>query len=124
MLEAHIGAILIVDSKGGPLGVFTERDLMTRVVVPEREPKGVQIKEVMTRELFTVSPERRINEVAREMQERHIRHLPVVEDGVVIGMLSLRDLLREHLAEKRHEVRALTAYIQGEGEGPAAEALG
>ena len=54
-------------------------------------------------------------EVAREMHKRHIRHLPIVEDGHLTGMLSLRDLLREHLNEKRHEVQAMKAYIQGEG---------
>lgn len=122
MDEAHIGAMLIIDEKGGAAGVFTERDLMVRVIVAGKDPKAVAIQDVMTTELFTVAPERPINEVWREMQARHIRHLPVVEDGRVIGMLSLRDLLHQHLDLKRHEVQQLTAYIQGEGDGPQAAA--
>ena len=116
MDQARIGSILILGEDESPAGVFTERDLMVRVIVAGKDPEKVLIEEVMTRELFTVDPERRINEVAREMQARHIRHLPVVEGGRVVGMLSLRDLLREHLSVKRQEVQDLTAYIQGEGE--------
>jgi len=119
MNEAHIGAVLVRDA-GGAVGVFTERDLMTRVVEPGLEPRTTVLARVMTRDLFTSPPDRRINEVAREMQDRHIRHLPVVENGEVIGILSLRDLLREHLAVKRGEVQALTAYIQGESDAPVA----
>ena len=63
--------------------------------------------------LFQASPDERVNDVAREMQERHIRHLPVVEDGACVGVLGLRDLLREHLSAKQEEVRDLKAYIQG-----------
>jgi signal-transduction protein with cAMP-binding, CBS, and nucleotidyltransferase domain len=124
MDKARIGAMLIVSDDGGAAGIFTERDLMVRVIVAGKDPHKVTLDEVMTTELFTVTPERHINEVWREMQARHIRHLPVLEDDKVVGMLSLRDLLHEHLDVKRHEVQALTAYIQGEGEGPQASATG
>ncbi len=115
MVEAKVGALLVVDSRSAPLGIFTERDLMLRVVVALRDPHAVPLQEVMTKNLFIAFPEQRVNDVAREMQERHIRHLPVVERGVVIGMLSLRDLLRAHLSEEHQEVEVLRAYIQGEG---------
>jgi CBS domain-containing protein len=120
MDECRIGALIVVDAKG-PVGVFTERDLMNRVVVPELDPKTLPVAKVMSKNVFSTTPDQRINDVARELQERHIRHVPVIEDGKLLGMLSLRDLLREHLQLKRGEVAALTAYIQGEGEGPAAE---
>ncbi len=118
MVREHVGGVLIVDAAGSALGCFTERDLMTRVVIHGFAPEDVKLATVMTQELFTAGPDERINEIAREMQARHIRHLPVLENGVVVEMLSLRDLMREHLDLKRHEVRALTAYIQGEGEAP------
>lgn len=108
-----VGAMLVASPGKAPEGLFTERDLMIRVVVPGLDPATARLEEVMTRDIFTASPERRVNEVAREMQERHIRHLPVVEDGLCIGVLGLRDLLREHLNAKKDEVRDLTAYIQG-----------
>ena len=119
MVEAKVGALLVLDPRRAPLGIFTERDLMMRVVVARRDPAAVSLQEVMTRNLFVSSPEERVTEVAHAMQERHIRHLPVVEDGRVIGMLSLRDLLRAHLTEEHEEVEVLRAYIQGESEGRA-----
>lgn len=121
MHEGRVGALLVVAADGSLEGIFTERDLMVRVIVARKDPGRVRVAEVMTRDIFTASPERRVNEVAREMQARHIRHLPVVDDTGVVGVLSLRDLLREHLDAKRHEVRVLTAYIQGEEPGPEAQ---
>ncbi len=115
MKKSRVGALLISDAKTGSLGVFSERDLMTRVVVPRLDPEKTSVRSVMTSNVFTASPDGRVNELAMEMQERHIRHLPIVEDGVVVAMLSLRDLLRAHLQVKRREVRELTSYIQGEG---------
>jgi len=96
--------------------MFTERDLMTRVIVPGADPNNIRLAKVMTKKLFTAGPDQIIRDVAREMQTRHIRHLPVIENGAVLAILSLRDLLREHLDTKRQEVQALTAYIQGETE--------
>ena len=116
MQAERVGAILVVDPKGKLVGCFTERDLMTRVLLADSDPKEVTLRDTMTTELFTASPDDRINVVASEMQARHIRHLPVQRDGELLGMLSLRDILREHLDLKRDEVRALTSYIQGEGE--------
>lgn len=114
MHRARVGCVLVVDEGGTPLGIFTERDLMTRVVVPGVDPEKVRLADVMSEDLLIAGPEARVNDVAKQMQSRHIRHLPVVGDGKVLGILSLRDLLRELLAAKRQEVQALTAYIQGE----------
>lgn len=114
MSKAHVGAVLVLDEDGQPCGIFTERDLMVRVIVAGRSPDDVRVEEVMTTDLFTATPERRVNEIAREMQARHIRHLPVIESSRVLGVLSLRDCLREHLEAKREEVKALQAYIQGD----------
>ncbi len=114
MHEEHVGAVLVREKGSNQLGIFSERDLMARVVVAGKDPTKVTLGEVMTREIFTVEPERRINDVARELQARHIRHLPVIENGEVLCILSLRDLLREHIAVKRSEVDALKSYIQGQ----------
>jgi CBS domain-containing protein len=115
MKESRIGALLVKDEKTGSLGLFSERDLMTRVVVPRLDPEATSVRSVMTSNIFTATPDQRVNEVAVQMQKRHIRHLPVVENGEIIAMLSLRDLLRAHINVKRNEVRELKSYIQGEG---------
>lgn len=117
MRAEHVGCLMVVDAERRPLGIFTERDLMSRVVVEGRDPAAVQIKEVMSRDPFSADAEERVLRVALQMQERHIRHLPVTdENGHLLGVLSLRDLLRAMLAEKREELDAMRSYIQGEGE--------
>jgi len=123
MRDNHVGAVLVTDHRGAAVGIFTERDLMVRLVVPGRDPSRTPIGDLMTRDLYMATPEDRVSAAAQEMQDRHIRHLPVVEGERVIGLLSLRDLLREHLAVATSEVQALTAYIQhpgGEAEDRAA----
>jgi len=128
MAKNKVGAILVVNATGQAVGIFTERDLMTRVVVEGRDPATTPLHTVMTTNLFRAGPEERVSAVAKAMQDRHIRHLPVVsgfkdgegsKENVVLGMLSLRDLLREHLDAKVHEVEALTSYIQGDTDSSA-----
>lgn len=116
-MDVHrVGAILVLDDEERLAGIFTERDLMVRVVVPGRDPEAVRLEDVMTRDLFTAAPDERVGAVAQKLQARHIRHVPIVADGAVIGILSLRDLLAAHLEVKEREVEQLTAYIQGQGE--------
>lgn len=116
MRDIGVGAVLVTDPAERLSGIFTERDLMVRVVLAGRDAARTPVNEVMTRQLYFCSPDQRIGEVARELQMRHVRHLPVVENGRIVGLLSLRDLLREYLNDTRHQVDELTAYIQGEGE--------
>jgi len=113
MAEHNVGCVLITDGHQRPLGIFTERDLMTRVVVPGKDPDEVALVEVMTRDLYTAEKTSRIADARRELQARHIRHLPVVQGEVAIAMLSLRDLLAADLAATKFEKRAMTEYIQG-----------
>jgi len=113
MVKERVGAVLVVDDAGHPQGIFTERDLMRRVVVPGKDPRETLVQDEMTTDLFCAEPSERIDETAREMRKRHIRHLPIVEDGKVIAMLSFRDLLSAHLSEAENEVEAITSYIQG-----------
>ena len=113
MADRRIGSIVVTDDDGRPLGIFTERDLMVRVIVAGRDARTTRLSDVMTAELFTAHPAEKAADVRRAMQERHIRHVPIVVDGRVIGMLSLRDVLRAVLADKTHEVQAIKAYIQG-----------
>lgn len=119
MEEANVGAVLICTAAGELQGIFTERDLMVRVIVAGRDPSTTELREVMSRDLYVAESTLRVSEVRGEMRHRHIRHVPVVENGEVLGVLSLRDLLRADLHEKTQEVEAITTYIQGglSGEG-------
>jgi CBS domain-containing protein len=113
MAERRVGAVLVVDEERRPRGMFTERDLMVRVIVAGRDPTTTRIEDVMTRELFVAHPADSIASARAELQKRHIRHLPIVEDGRVTALLSIRDLLRADLEVCQIEVRALTHYVFG-----------
>lgn len=112
----HVGCVVVVDEEHHPTGIFTERDLLARIVVTGRDPANVRVDEVMSDTPFLADAEEHVVSISFAMQSRHIRHLPVTESGRLIGVLSLRDLLATHLDEKHAEVQALTEYIQGEGE--------
>ena len=115
MKQHHVGSVLIVDGDGKARGIFTERDLMVRVVAARRDPGATPLGEVMTRDMFTASPGRTIADVRAQLQARHIRHVPIItEDGRILGTLSLRDLLRHDLDETSQQVRQLTNYIKGD----------
>jgi CBS domain-containing protein len=111
MSERVIGAVPVTD-RGRLVGMFTERDLMTRVVVPRRDPVVVRVREVMTREITVASPDDLRMEATAKMRRRHCRHLPVVENGRLVGVISQGDLLAEDAEERLAEVRMLTEYVQ------------
>jgi CBS domain-containing protein len=92
MTERNIGAVAVLD--GGSLaGIFSERDIMSRVVVPGLDPEGTPVSTVMTRELVVSQPDENVDEALRKMKTIGSRHLPVVDDGKLVGMISIRDLL-------------------------------
>lgn len=113
MQSAGVGAVLVLADDGSLAGIFTERDLMVRVVVEGKDPGATRVGDVMSRSLYTAAPTERASAVREEMHRRHIRHVPVVAEGRVLGVLSLRDLLRHDLQVKTQEVEAITSYIQG-----------
>src|SRR5262245_52556869 len=97
MTANQVGSVLVVDAAGRTMGIFTERDLMVRVVAVGRIPAEVRVEEVMTRELYVTTADRPIMELREELRRRHIRHVPVVENDVVIAVISGRDLVRAAL---------------------------
>ncbi len=110
MSEASVGAIIVLESDA-LVGIFSERDLMTRVVVARRDPSGTPVSAVMTREVVTAEIGDKVDACEDKMRRAGCRHLPVLEEGRVIGMISMRDLLRDELEEERHEVQELRAYL-------------
>jgi CBS domain-containing protein len=110
MTRAHIGAIpILVEDR--LIGIFSERDLMTRVVVAGRDPHTTLVSEVMTTEVETASLEEHVDFCVEKMKRVGCRHLPVIVDGKIVGVVSMRDLLRDELAEQDHEIRSLKAYM-------------
>ena len=114
MVECGCGSVIIEDKQGSMLGIFTERDLMTRVIGVGLDPDSIQLKQVMSSEVFTAGPDDLVNDVRSQLRERHIRHVPVVEHGEVIAVLSVRDLIRAYMAEQKAANKAMDDYIRGE----------
>ena len=113
MSAKKVGAVIVTGDGGRLAGIFTERDLMSRVVVARRNPETVLLSEVMTRDVFSVDLDAEVKDVRAELQMRHIRHLPIVAEGRIVGILSLRDLLRADIDEMSIEVQALESYFLG-----------
>lgn len=110
MTEARVGAIAILDGER-LVGVFSERDLMTRVVVAGRDPAHTSVESVMTRDVVTADLHESRGDCLAKMQRRGCRHLPVLSGERVIAMLSMRDLLRDEIEEQFEEIRHLRAYV-------------
>ena len=110
MTERHIGAVTVVDGER-VIGLFSERDLMNRIVAEGRDPRAVAVREVMTTDLTTGSPNESYEEGLRKMQHARCRHLPILEEDTFIGLISLRDLLIVDADEKAEEIRMLNTYI-------------
>ncbi len=92
MSDHHIGAVMVVKADGEVAGIFTERDVMGRVVAECRNPADTPVREVMTTSVAVCSRQTTLDEVRTMMRSRRIRHMPVVEDGRLKGMISIGDL--------------------------------
>ncbi|MCC6294726.1 MAG: CBS domain-containing protein [Bryobacterales bacterium] len=111
MAALNVGAILVLE--GGELrGLFSERDLMVRVVLTGRDVASTAIDDVMTRELATATPADTTEGAMSKMERVGCRHLPVVDGSRVVGMVSMRDLMSLHLDEKTSELEHMRSYIQ------------
>ena len=97
MIDAKIGAVLVSDF-GAIIGILTERDVL-RAVAHRTHSSEARVRQWMTREVVTVPPSMDADEAARTMLERNFRHLPVVDDGRPVGIVSMRDLAREAVAD-------------------------
>jgi len=110
MAEKRIGAVPVVEANR-VVGIFSERDIMTRVVARNLNPQKTLIEQVMTKDLIVASPDESVEQIMKKMQQASIRHLPVVDADQLVGILSLRDLLVADLNEKDEEIKIMTAYI-------------
>jgi len=119
MAENGVGAVAVVE-KEQLRGIFTERDVMLRVVLRGRNPQQTRIAEVMTSPAETVSEDttETEEEALVHMVERHVRHLPIVgQDGQLKGMLSIRNLLEHRVDELARELHSLDQYLSNDGPG-------
>ena len=112
MTEKNISALLIMDDHK-LLGIFTERDYARKIVLQGKSSKETPIKDAMTADPFGVSLSDSIDKCMSMMTEKHIRHLPIVENGEVKGMVSIGDVVKYIIADQKETISHLESYING-----------
>ncbi len=112
MAEHRVGSVLVV--KGNEIkGIFTERDILNKIVAKGLDPDEVKIEEVMTRDLLVCSPDDTIEEVSRMITSAKKRHIPVIEKGKLVGLITGGDIMATVLEDRKIEIEHLQNYIQG-----------
>jgi len=112
MAEVNIGAILV--QKGESIeGIFTERDYLQKIALKSRSSQDTKVGDVMSSPVISAEPGDSVQQCMETMTTCHCRHLPVVENGKLLGIVSIGDLVKKMLDEKQHEVEKLSEYITG-----------
>lgn len=111
MNRRNIGALLVMDGERS-LGIFTERDVLTRVIGKGRDPGRTPVGEVMTRSVISIGPETTVKEAMSVITEKRCRHLPVMAGGRLLGMISAGDLTRWTVRDQQRTIEELVDYVQ------------
>jgi CBS domain-containing protein len=108
--EKGIGALLVIDDTG-PVGLFSERDYARNVVLKGRSSRDTPVRDIMTSRVLYVTPDQPVEEAMALVTERRVRHLPVIDDGQVRGLVSIGDLVKAIIAEQQFIIAQLEHYI-------------
>jgi CBS domain-containing protein len=112
MATRHVGALLVMN-QGSLQGIISERDYARKVILKNRSSSDTRVSDIMTASPVTVAPDQTVHQCMELMTEGRFRHLPVVESGQVIGMLSIGDLVKAVIEEQQDQIAQLERYIAG-----------
>ena len=112
MAEKNIGAVVVMQDDA-LIGIMSERDYARKVIVKGRASDATPVSDIMSSEVFTATGGETVNNCMATMTEKKIRHLPIVEDGTVVGMISIGDLVEAIIADQQEEIEQLEHYISG-----------
>ena len=110
MAERHVGALLVMEGET-LAGIVSERDYARKVILMGRSSADTPVRDIMSTPVVTVQPETPVEKCMQLMTERRVRHLPVVDDGRVVGMVSIGDLVKAVIAEQQQQIEQLESYI-------------
>jgi CBS domain-containing protein len=118
MLERRVGAVAVIDAERYVAGIFTERDVLRKLALSGRDPEATPVRELMTTPVDLATPATGPAEALVTMVERHYRHLPVVDnEGKLMGMLSIRNVLQWRIDALSQELDSLEQYVASDGPG-------
>jgi CBS domain-containing protein len=112
LIRNQVGSVLVLD-QGRLVGIFTERDVLRRVVGERRDPTTTRVSEVMTRDLIVMRPSSSVVDAMRVISEKRIRHIPVVEGGAVVGVVSQGDLNHWLVRNREGQIQDLVDFVTG-----------
>ena len=112
MAEKDLGALLVIENEQ-LVGIMSERDYARKVILKGKASKDAPVKEIMTSNVLYIQPDRTMEECMEIMSEKRIRHLPVMEDGNLVGVISIGDVVTSVIAEKEYTIKQLENYIHG-----------
>jgi CBS domain-containing protein len=112
MADNHVGALMVMDGHE-LLGIVSERDYARKVILKGRSSAATAVREIMTAPVVTASPEQTVDDAMRLMTNGRFRHLPIVQAGRVVGVVSIGDLVKSVIEEQQHTIDNLRAYISG-----------
>lgn len=122
MADKNVGAVLVLGAKGEVLGLFSERDFARKIIIKGRTVEATKVKEVMTEKVLYVTPATSISDCMNLMTEKRVRHLPVISDGVPVGLVSIGDVVKATLEQQEllitrqaAELGQLERYVDGSG---------
>ena len=114
LAERQVGALLVVE-EGELVGIISERDIVWQIARDQACNLGRQVMALMTRQVITVGPETKIEECMQMMTEKHVRHLPVVEDRRLVGLISIGDVVKALISQQEFTIEQLSKFIDGGG---------
>jgi len=112
MADKGVGALLVV-SGGRLTGIVSERDYARKVILKGKHSHDIQVKEIMTSPVFTVTPDHSVEDCMRVITAHRVRHLPVMEADTLAGMISIGDVVRSIISAQAHTIDQLSSYIEG-----------
>jgi len=113
MAFKEIGALTVINDQGHLVGIVSERDYARKVILLGKSSKQIPVSEIMTKEVITVGPDSGIEECMTLMTERRFRHLPVLLESELVGMISVGDLVKAIISEQDFKIEQLERYVRG-----------
>ncbi|MCH8257869.1 MAG: CBS domain-containing protein [Proteobacteria bacterium] len=112
-----VGALTVLSDEGAVVGIISERDYARNIILQGKSSKTTQVSEIMTRNVVYIEPDCRVDEAMALMTAKRVRHLPVMTDESLVGMISVGDLVKSIIDEQSHVIEQLERYIKGETAG-------